>query len=77
MHFVIPIVLSLPDGSSGSRSAPLRHEPARRDEGIAQVLFFESDEDCEVSYRDKKGKYQGQERITLPTILGRGSGSGT
>ena len=33
-------------------------------EGIAQVLFFESDEDCEVSYRDKKGKYQGQERIT-------------
>ncbi|MDE2972276.1 MAG: dCTP deaminase [Acidobacteriota bacterium] len=42
-------------------------------EGIAQVLFFESDEDCEVSYRDKKGKYQGQEHITLPTILGRGS----
>ena len=41
------------------------------------MLFFESDEDCEVSYRDKKGKYQGQERITLPTILGRSSGSGT
>ncbi|MYB33308.1 MAG: dCTP deaminase [Acidobacteria bacterium] len=41
--------------------------------GIAQVLFFESDEDCEVSYRDKKGKYQGQEHITLPTILGRPS----
>ncbi len=46
-------------------------------EGIAQVLFFESDEDCEVSYRDKKGKYQGQEHITLPTILGRTGESGS
>lgn len=35
-------------------------------EGIAQVLFFESDEECEVSYADRKGKYQGQTGITLP-----------
>ncbi len=35
-------------------------------EGIAQVLFFESDEECELSYKDKKGKYQGQLDITLP-----------
>lgn len=35
-------------------------------EGIAQVLFFESDEECEVSYADRKGKYQSQTGITLP-----------
>lgn len=35
-------------------------------EGIAQVLFFESDEDCEVSYADRNGKYQNQTGITLP-----------
>ncbi|HBU69088.1 MAG TPA: dCTP deaminase [Elusimicrobia bacterium] len=37
-------------------------------EGIAQVLFFESDEVCAVSYADKKGKYQAQKTITLPKI---------
>jgi dCTP deaminase len=37
-------------------------------EGIAQVLFFESDEDCLVSYADKKGKYQAQKGITLPKV---------
>ena len=37
-------------------------------EGIAQVLFFESDEVCEVSYADKKGKYQAQTGITVPRI---------
>ena len=37
-------------------------------EGIAQVLFFQSDEPCEVSYRDKKGKYQAQTGVTLPKI---------
>ena len=37
-------------------------------EGIAQVLFFESDEPCEVSYRDKAGKYQTQVGITLPRL---------
>jgi dCTP deaminase len=37
-------------------------------EGIAQVLFFESDEVCERSYKDKQGKYQGQLDITLPRL---------
>jgi dCTP deaminase len=34
-------------------------------EGIAQILFFESDTICSKSYKDKKGKYQGQTGITL------------
>jgi dCTP deaminase len=38
-------------------------------EGIAQVLFFESDESCEVTYADKRGKYQAQQGIT-PARLG-------
>ena len=37
-------------------------------EGIAQVLFFQSDERCETSYADKKGKYQAQRAVTLPRI---------
>ena len=37
-------------------------------EGIAQVLFFEADEECETSYADKKGKYQKQTGITIPKI---------
>jgi len=50
-----------------SNTTPL---PARiySNEGICQVLFFESDEDCAVSYKDKKGKYQGQSGITLPKL---------
>ncbi|NKE71736.1 dCTP deaminase [Candidatus Manganitrophus noduliformans] len=50
-----------------SNTTPL---PAKiyANEGIAQVLFFESDEECEVSYADKKGKYQSQVGITLPKI---------
>ena len=50
-----------------SNTTPL---PARiyANEGIAQVLFFESDEPCETSYRDKAGKYQKQEGITLPKL---------
>jgi dCTP deaminase len=35
-------------------------------EGVAQMLFFESDEVCETSYRDRAGKYQGQRGVTLP-----------
>ena len=35
-------------------------------EGVAQMLFFESDEECEISYKDRKGKYQGQTGVTLP-----------
>lgn len=50
-----------------SNTTPL---PARiyAGEGIAQVLFFESDEICETSYADKKGKYQKQSGVTLPRI---------
>ena len=51
-----------------SNTTPL---PAKiyANEGIAQVIFLESDEDCEVSYADKKGKYQDQsKKVTLPKI---------
>jgi dCTP deaminase len=50
-----------------SNTTPL---PARiyAGEGIAQVVFFEADQVCEVSYADKKGKYQAQREITLPRI---------
>lgn len=37
-------------------------------EGIAQIIFLEADEGCEISYRDKKGKYQAQTDITLPKL---------
>lgn len=50
-----------------SNTTPL---PARvyANEGIAQVLFFQSDEICETSYADRKGKYQKQQSIVLPRI---------
>ena len=50
-----------------SNTTPL---PARiyANEGIAQVLFFQSDEPCRISYKDKKGKYQAQQGVTLPKI---------
>ena len=50
-----------------SNTTPL---PARiyANEGIAQVIFFESDEMCEVSYADRKGKYQGQVGVTGPRL---------
>ncbi|MEO2198681.1 MAG: dCTP deaminase [bacterium] len=50
-----------------SNTTPL---PAKiyANEGIAQVLFFQSDETCETSYRDKQGKYQAQRDVTLPRI---------
>jgi dCTP deaminase len=35
-------------------------------EGVAQMVFFESDEMCEISYKDRGGKYQGQKGVTLP-----------
>ena len=48
-----------------SNTTPL---PAKiyANEGCAQVLFFEADEDCETSYKDRHGKYQGQVGVTLP-----------
>ena len=35
-------------------------------EGVAQMIFLESDEECETSYKDRGGKYQGQKGVTLP-----------
>lgn len=48
-----------------SNTTPL---PAKiyANEGVAQMLFFESDEACEISYKDRGGKYQGQTGVTLP-----------
>jgi len=48
-----------------SNTTPL---PAKiyANEGVAQMLFFEADEACETSYRDRGGKYQGQRGVTLP-----------
>ena len=50
-----------------SNTTPL---PAKiyANEGIAQVLFFESSDPCAISYKDKKGKYQAQQGVTLPKI---------
>ena len=48
-----------------SNTTPL---PAKiyANEGVAQVIFLESDEVCDVSYKDRGGKYQGQRGVTLP-----------
>jgi dCTP deaminase len=48
-----------------SNTTPL---PAKiyANEGVAQMLFLETDEVCQVSYRDRRGKYQGQTGVTLP-----------
>ncbi len=50
-----------------SNTTPL---PAKiyANEGVAQMLFFESDEVCETSYLDRRGKYQGQKGVTLPVV---------
>ncbi len=50
-----------------SNTTPL---PAKiyANEGIAQVLFFVADQECSVSYADKKGKYQRQQEIVLPKL---------
>jgi dCTP deaminase len=50
-----------------SNTTPL---PARvyANEGLCQILFFQGDEPCETSYKDKKGKYQNQQGIVLPKL---------
>jgi dCTP deaminase len=50
-----------------SNTTPL---PAKiyANEGLCQIIFFQGDEPCEVSYKDKKGKYQGQTGIVLPKL---------
>jgi dCTP deaminase len=50
-----------------SNTTPL---PAKiyANEGLCQIIFFQSDEPCETSYADRKGKYQGQQGIVLPKL---------
>jgi dCTP deaminase len=50
-----------------SNTTPL---PAKiyANEGLCQILFFQSDEPCETSYKDRKGKYQAQSGIVLPKV---------
>lgn len=50
-----------------SNTTPL---PAKiyANEGVAQMIFLESDENCDESYKDRAGKYQGQTGVTLPKI---------
>lgn len=50
-----------------SNTTPL---PAKiyANEGVAQIIFLESDEACETSYKDRQGKYQGQRGVTLPEV---------
>lgn len=50
-----------------SNTTPL---PAKiyANEGVAQVIFFQGDEECEVSYKDRNGKYQGQQGVALPKM---------
>jgi len=50
-----------------SNTTPL---PAKiySNEGLCQVIFFESDDPCEISYKDKQGKYQGQQGITPAAV---------
>ena len=50
---------------SNTASAPVK---MYANEGIAQVLFLESDQDCLVSYADRKGKYQAQQKITTAKL---------
>ena len=51
-----------------SNTTPL---PAKiyANEGLCQILFFQSDEPCETSYADRKGKYQAQKGIVLPKVI--------
>ena len=50
-----------------SNTTPL---PAKiyANEGACQFLFLKGDTDCEISYADRKGKYQGQKDVTLPKL---------
>lgn len=51
-----------------SNTTPL---PAKvySNEGVSQVLFYEADDECEISYADRKGKYQGQRGVTPPRMI--------
>ena len=58
-----------------SNTTPL---PAKiyANEGIAQILFFRAEDVCQISYADKKGKYQDQKGLTLPFVHGNGQQTG-
>jgi dCTP deaminase len=51
-----------------SNTTPL---PAKiyANEGLCQIIFFQGDEPCEISYKDRKGKYQAQKGIVLPKVI--------
>ncbi len=51
-----------------SNTTPL---PAKvySNEGLCQIIFFQGDEPCEISYKDRKGKYQAQKGIVLPKVI--------
>jgi len=51
-----------------SNTTPL---PAKiyANEGLCQIIFFQGDEPCETSYKDRKGKYQAQKGIVLPKVI--------
>jgi hypothetical protein len=72
---VFAFVFCLRHSSTGLRTnidALLRASAQAEQEELVvnrgQVLFFESDEVCETSYKDRGGKYQGQQGVTLPKI---------
>jgi dCTP deaminase len=70
-YFKIPRdVLTICVGKSTYARCGITPLPARiyANEGLCQILFFQSDEVCEVSYRDRKGKYQNQQGIVLPKL---------
>jgi dCTP deaminase len=50
---------------SNSADLPVR---IYAEEGIGQIIFFESDEDCEITYEDRKGKYQDQAGLVTPKV---------
>ena len=51
--------------TANTMPAPVR---VYANEGLCQLLFFQSDEPCTVSYKDRKGKYQAQTRIEFPKL---------
>jgi len=58
--------LALPFSPHDHMSIKSENWIRRMKEGIAQVTFFETDEECQTSYKDRNGLYQGQAGVTLP-----------
>jgi len=53
---------------AGQRERSLQVRSKAVNEGIGQVIFLESDEECDVSYEDRGGKYQGQTGLTYSRL---------